>query len=106
MGQAKQHLMDREANDDLVDFLRSLLQRGELAGALEGVAKQATDRGIESLHINQKNLIDNFVEKYKSRYECKVCLNGNVSSLSDYIEIADEGMCAICQYDGEKAMRE
>jgi hypothetical protein len=106
MGQAKQQLLHQRENDELVEFLQALSTRGELIGAVEGITKQIVGKGIESLSYSQKKAIDDYVDGYKRKHECSVCQNGNVSSLSDYIEIADEGMCSMCQYDHEKFMKE
>lgn len=106
MGQAKQHLMDKAANDELVDFFQQLLEREELSGAVEGIAKQIVARGTESMVGAQRSVVENYVESYKSKHECEICSNDNVSELTDYIEIADEGVCPTCQYDKEKFMNE
>lgn len=106
MGQAKQHMMDKAANDELVDFLQMLLEREELAGALNGIAKQVTTQGSESMKDTQRSVVNNYVESYKLKHECEMCSNDNVSNLIDYIEIADEGICPTCQYDKEKFMNE
>ncbi|WP_310395547.1 hypothetical protein [Hymenobacter sp.] len=106
MGQAKQQLMDKAANDELIDFLKLLLDREELSGALNGIAKQVVTKGAESMTDTQRSVVEGYLESYKSKHECEVCSNDNVSSLTDYIEIADEGVCPTCQYVKEKYMNE
>ncbi len=106
MGRAKQQMMDDEVNDDLVEFLRILSEREELKGALNGIAKQVIAKGADSMSDKQQAVVEKFVEYYKSNNECQRCVNGNVSKLTDYIEIADEGLCPMCQYDKEQQMKD
>ena len=106
MGQAKQQLMDKAADDELVDFFQLLLEREELSGAIEGIAKQIVAKGTESMVGAQNSVVENYVESYKSKHECEVCSNDNVSELTDYINIADEGVCPMCQSDQERHLRE
>lgn len=106
MGRAKQSIFDNEHNQNLIDFLKTLLNRDELKGAIEGITKQINGKGFESLTEHQKNVIENFANYYSTNYECEVCSNGNVSNYSDYIEIADTGLCPMCQYDRERFMKD
>lgn len=106
MGFVKQQMLDDEAHAELVDFLKELDSRDELQGALSGIAKQAIGKGVRSLSDKQKAVIDSFVDNYRRNHTCEMCSNGNVSTLMDYIEIEDEGICSMCQYDRDKFMRE
>lgn len=94
--------MDNAINDELVEFLKMLLERQELTGVIQGIAKQVTTRGVDSMTDTQRGIVNNYVQSYKSKNECNVCSNDNVSDLTDYIEIADEGVCATCQRNQEK----
>lgn len=106
MGFVKQQMLDDEADGELIDFLKELDKRDELEGALSGITKQALGKGVRSLSTIQKAVIDGFVEKYRKNHTCEMCSNGNVSTLMDYIEIEDEGICSMCQYDRDKFMRD
>jgi rubrerythrin len=106
MGRVKQEMMDNEYNQDLVDFLKTKLDQDELSGAIQGITKQLVDQGIESLKGNQKSAIESFVEKYSQKFECEVCSNGNVSTLSDYLHIEENSICPMCEYDREKYMKD
>jgi hypothetical protein len=44
----------------------------------------------------QKNVVDTFVENYKMKNQCDRCVNGNISALTDYIVVADNGLCPMC----------
>lgn len=106
MGIVKQQMFDDEINRDLEEFLKQLDSRDEISGAVLGIYKQLKTKGFESLSEPQRDTLDRFTENYKQKYVCEVCENGNVSSLLDYIEIADNGICPICEYDREKFMNE
>jgi hypothetical protein len=99
MGQFKSRMMQDEQDSDLKEFLSNLLKKEELQVAIEGITKQVIDKGVDSMSEIQRNTINNFVDGYKKKHPCKRCTNDNVSSLSDYIEIADEKLCPICQYE-------
>jgi hypothetical protein len=106
MGQAKKMMMDAQENSDIVEFLRLLSSREELAGAMNGIARQVVQQGDSSMSEKQEYTVNQFVEGYKNKNVCSRCDNDNVTSLTDYIEIADEGMCPSCQHDMEKIMNE
>lgn len=106
MGRVKAEMMENEDNQDLVDFLKTLLEQDYFTDALEGIAKQATSKGIKSLSEKQRAVVDKFVENYKNSNVCERCSNGNTSSLSDYITISEIGLCPMCEYDREKFMAE
>ena len=105
MGQAKRQMEENEANGNLIEFLEELLKQDSLTGALEGIAKQVVDKGIESMTARQNEVIESFVEKFKKDHECDRCSNGNVTSLLDLIFIEENGLCPMCEYDKEKYMR-
>ncbi|MDY3339547.1 hypothetical protein PG279_10220 [Riemerella anatipestifer] len=106
MGRVKQQMFDDEFNQDMEFFLKQLDEREEISGAVQGIYKQLRAKGFESLSKSQKNTLDKFTESYKKQNVCEVCENGNISSLTDYIEIADNGICSMCEYDREKFMSE
>lgn len=106
MGQAKKWMMENEYNEDLTVFLKQLLEKDQLSGAIEGITKQLIDKGVDSLKGAQKPVIDSFVENYTSKIVCERCSNGNVSVLTDYIFIDENGLCPMCEYDREKFMEE
>lgn len=106
MGQAEQWIMENEYNGDLTEFLKQLLEKDELSGAIEGIAKQLIGKGVDSLKGAQKPVIDSFVKNYTSKIECERCSNGNVSTLTDYIFIDENSLCPMCEYDREKFMEE
>ena len=108
MGHFKEQMMDKKNQDDneLVDFLSRLLEKGELEGAINGIAKQVTTQGVRSMSEKQRKTVDNFVESYKRKHQCNQCLGGNISILTDYIEVADSGLCPTCKYDKDKFMME
>jgi len=106
MGIVKQKMLDDEYDNDLINFLKQLLEREELNGAIDGIAKQVVTKGVKSMTGNQKPAIDSFVENYKEEHVCERFSNENVGSLTDYIFIAENGLCPACEYDREKYMRE
>jgi excinuclease UvrABC ATPase subunit len=110
MGQAKKQMMDRveeeRNNKEIVDFLKNLYDRDELKNPIDGIAKYLFQNGIHSLSEKQKAVVDNFIEGYKNRHSCKNCQGDNISNLSDYIEIADCGLCPMCQYEQEQLERD
>lgn len=106
MGQVKQWMLENQYNEGLIDFLKELLNKDELKGAIEGITKQILDQGIESLKGKQRPVIDSFVKKYIENNTCERCDNGNVSVLTDYIFISENRLCPMCEYDREKFMRD
>ncbi|MGQ1944648.1 hypothetical protein [Ornithobacterium rhinotracheale] len=106
MGRVKQLMFDEENNNDLTDFLKQLIDNEKITGTAYGIAKQVIDKGVNSMSKKQKSVIDKLVEKYENSYKCDMCLNGNVSSLTDYLYIAENGLCPMCEYDREKFMRD
>lgn len=106
MGRAKQAMMDNEDNNDLIDFLKQLVETEEITGAANGIAKQVIDKGVDSMSKKQKAVIDNLVDNYKNKNVCERCANGNVSALSDYLFIAENGLCPMCEYDRKKFMED
>lgn len=112
MGQAKKKMMEEEEkmhnNAELENFFKVQLGKETLSGVIEGIAKQLTTKGADSLSEKQKVAIQSYLEKYKSRINCDKCMNGNVSSLSDYLFIEDNeyDLCPLCEYDREKLMND
>jgi len=106
MGQAKKWMIEQEYNDDLIEFLRQLLENEKLSGAIEGIAKQILGKGIDSLKGKQKPIIESFVKSYTKSIECERCVNGNVTGLTDYLFIEENGLCPMCEYDREKYMND
>jgi hypothetical protein len=106
MGQAKHAMEENEANGNLVEFLEELLGQDAFSGALQGIAKQAVGKSFESLSSKQRDVVAKFVSGYEKDHECPKCSNGNVSSLTDLIFIAENGLCPICENDREKFMRD
>lgn len=106
MGQVKDKMLDDHQDNDLVDFLTQLIKREELSGAIAGIAKQVISQGVRSMSHPQKSAIDSFVESYKKNHECERCLSDNVTDLTDYIAVADQGLCPMCQYDYDQMMKE
>lgn len=110
MGQAKKKMMEEEErmynNAELENFFEVLLEKETLSGAIEGIAKQLTTKGGDSLSEKQKEAIESYLEKYISKIECDRCMNDNVSSLSDFLFVEDNeyGLCPSCEYDREKFM--
>ena len=89
MGQVKNRMFEEEYNSDLIDFLSAVIEREEIDGVALGIAKQVLDKGVQSMSEKQKKVIDNFVDYYKKGIECEMCMNGNVSNLTDYIFIKE-----------------
>lgn len=110
MGQFKKKLMEEEMentiNNDLIDFLKELTEREELKGVSSGIAKQVIHKGVRSMSKKQKAVINNVVESYKKNNKCEICNNTNVNALTDYINIAEYGLCPMCEHDKEKFMTE
>ena len=106
MGRAKEEMMRNEEQGDLISFLERLIEREEIEDVALGIAKLAVDKGVEHLSSKQRMVIDSQVDRYKNSQTCSQCENSNVSSLQDYLEIADEGYCSMCQYDQAKYMKE
>ena len=106
MGRAKQAMLDNEHNDDLIEFLKQLVETEEITGVANGIAKQVIDKGVNSMSEKQKAVIDKLVEGFKNRNVCERCTNGNVSSLTDYLFIAENGLCPMCEYDRQKFMED
>lgn len=106
MGIAKQSMLDDKENNDLIDFLERLIETDEISGIANGIAKQVIDKGVDSMSEKQKSIIDNLVDSYRKNNECERCLNGNISILTDYLFIAENGLCPMCEYDKEKVMKD
>lgn len=106
MGQVKEKMIEDEQNADIEDFLKEVVERGEIDGVALGIAKQVLGKGVKSMSEKQKNVIDNYIKFYIKDIECDRCLNGNVSVLTDYIFIKENGLCPMCNYDKEKFMAE
>lgn len=106
MGRAKQAMFDNEENNDLIDFLKQLVETEEISGVANGIAKQVIDKGVNSMSEKQKSVIEKLVEGYRNNNECEMCVNGNVSNLTDYLFIAENGLCPMCEYDREKFMKD
>ena len=97
MGQAKKQMMEDQINDEIVDFLESVIESDQIENSALGIAKQAIDRGMESLTEKQTFVIEKFIKDFKKENICKDCEGDNVDSLADYLEVADEGICFFCR---------
>ena len=106
MGRVKQQMFDDEQNQQMEDFLRQLQERDELSVAVNGIYRQIRGRGFDSLSHLQKETLEKFLESYSGKNVCERCDNGNISNLTDYIEVADNGICPMCEYDRDKLMRD
>jgi len=106
MGQAKKQMMEEEKYSDVEEFLSALMSKDELNPALTGITKQIKSKGLKSLTENQRKAVDNLITFYENKHKCERCSNGNVSSLIDLIEVAENGLCSTCEYDREKFMRD
>jgi len=110
MGQLKKQMMDNDADPDngLVEFLSRLSAREEFDGALSGITRQVIAQGPKSMTDSQRRVVEKFVGHYKDRNQCEKCQGGNISTLTDYIEVADNeyGLCPMCEYDRIKIMRD
>ena len=108
MGIVKQRMFEEEYNNDLIDFLKEIIDREEIKDVALGIAKQVLDKGVDSMSEKQKNVIENFVEYYTKNIECERCSNGNVSTLTDYIFIQENshGLCSMCEYDREQFIKD
>jgi hypothetical protein len=106
MGQAKAAMMEDEDNLGLVEFMEELIKRDELIDPAAGIAKQVIAKGVNSLSDKQKVVIEKVVDIYKRKNKCEICVDGNISCLSDYIYINENGLCPMCEYDREKFMRD
>lgn len=106
MSYTKRILEENQYNQEVVDFLKKLLEEERLYGAIEGITKQILNKGIESLTGNQRPSIDSFIKDYISEITCEMCSNGNVSELKDYLFIEEEGLCPQCNYNKENYMRD
>lgn len=73
---------------------------------LWGLHNNLINKGVDSFKGVQKPVIDSLVKKYTSKIECARCNNGNISVLTDYIFIEENGLCPMCEYDREKFMKE
>ena len=106
MGRAKNAMIENEDNGNLIEFLEELLRQDVFTGALSGIAKQVIDKGEDSMNDKQRAVVERFVKNYKQQNECERCGNGNISSLTDYIFISENGLCPMCEHDREKFMRD
>ena len=106
MGSVKQWMMENEENKNLEDFLNELKAMDELEGVILGITKQIEDKGVGSLTGKQRPAIESFVRNYTKGVECDICVDGNISVLTDYIYIQENGICPACNYDREKYMAE
>lgn len=106
MGIVKQQMFDDEYNQQMKDFLSQLNERDELSGAVLGIYRQLITKGFKSLSELQNKTLKSFSESYSEQNTCSVCENGNIANLTDYIYVADEGICPMCEYDREKFMRD
>ena len=106
MSQAKENWMKSLKESDLVDFLEMASNTGEASDVLHGITKQVLNKGLNSLSDKQRIIVDNFVSEYTSNNICDSCRNDNVSSLTDYLFIAQDGRCPHCEAAYNKFMRE
>ncbi len=106
MGRAKEIMMENQYNDEILGLLKQLVEREEITGAGAGISMRALDKGLNSLSVKQRDVIEKIVSDYKAKHVCKRCDNGNLSSLTDLIDVADDGMCPMCKADEEKYFRE
>ena len=81
----------RLKDEDYQSFFKELLAREEIIDPLKGIAKQLIGKGYASLSETQKRIVEKFIEGYKEKHICDMCKNGNVSSLQDYLYVADNG---------------
>lgn len=110
MGRAKEKMMEDELlkhqNEELKDFFSKLLERKEIEDPLAGIAKQLIGQGYESLSPKQQQIVNKFIDGYKRSHSCDRCVNGNVSSLADYLHLADNPLCPTCEYDEQRFMED
>lgn len=106
MGQVKRQMEEDEANGYTIEFLEELLRKDVLTGALEGIAKQVVDKGMNSMRGKQEEVLNSFIENFRKNHECERCSNDNVTSLTDLIYVEENGLCPMCDYDMEKFMRD
>ena len=109
MGQVKKQMMNDEIiiNNGLEIFLQILSEReGFENDILSGIAKQVIAKGIKTLSEKQRKVVDSFVEKYRRENQCERCSEGNITTLTDYIHIADMGLCPVCESDRRIYMEE
>lgn len=101
-------MIENEGMSDIVQFLEELIKREEIKDAALGIAKQVISKGVDSMSVKQRQVLDNFIDHYKKHVECDRCSNDNVSNLMDYIFIKDSefGLCPMCEYDRERLMEE
>ena len=110
MGRAKEIMIENEEkrrmDEEYQSFSKELLVREEITDPLKGIAKQLTGKGYASLSEVQKRIVEKFIEGYKQKHICDRCQNGNVSSLQDYLYVADNGYCPMCEYDKQQFMKD
>ncbi|MFD0931299.1 hypothetical protein ACFQ0R_01675 [Psychroflexus salinarum] len=106
MGIAEQVMLDKEYNDDLIEFLKGLLENNELTGSAQGISKLVIDKGVDSVSKKQKYVIDSIIDTYRDKYACETCSNGNIARLTDHLFIAEYGLCPMCDNDREKFMED
>lgn len=110
MGRAKEIMIENEEkrhmDEEYQSFFKELLVREEITDPLKGIAKQLTGKGYVSLSEAQKRIVEKFIEGYKQKHICDRCQNGNVSSLQDYLYVADNGYCPMCEYDEQQFMKD
>ena len=101
MGRAKEIMIENEEkrrmDEEYQSFFKELLVREEITDPLKGYA---------SLSEVQKRIVEKFIEGYKQKHICDRCQNGNVSSLQDYLYVADNGYCPMCEYDKQQFMKD
>lgn len=108
MGRMKSLMIENEnkENEDITSFLKELLAREEISGALAGITKQISSRGIKSMTGNQKATVEKFIKAYSQNNECEGCQNMNISQLTDLIYVSENGICPMCEYDRAQLMKD
>ncbi len=104
MGGAKRQLEKDEAEGPLLDFAELLIERGMIEGAALGVAKQALDKGLDSLSDRQREVFNDHVIGDNRVEECDRCGNGIEDS--ELCEALDSGLCNYCEVQVAKIAEE
>ena len=90
---------------DFIDFLRVLVERGELEGAALGVTKQTIARGVESLSAAQRVVLEKHVIR---KHAIEYCERGSESipwsQMADALD--NGGYCGYCANTMAKIMAE
>lgn len=87
--------------DHIYDFFEEVLQRTNPLNNQQEVIKRAYINGLESLSNIELSKVKLFMTTYSKAHTCPICKNKNIRLVTDFIYVADFGMCPVCDYESD-----